>query len=69
MHLKISSAEWRPFCPGEDELKSDVSLSLLTKEYKTDFSSWSHIKYSSKKSQIHKLAKSYTFLFKLAQKY
>ena len=21
MHLKISSAKWRPFCPGEDELK------------------------------------------------
>ena len=20
MHLKISSAKWRPFCPGEDEL-------------------------------------------------
>ena len=20
MHMKISSAKWRPFCPGEDEL-------------------------------------------------
>ena len=25
MHLKISSAEWRPFCPGGDESKSGAS--------------------------------------------
>ena len=24
MHLKISSAKWRPFCPGGDELTADV---------------------------------------------
>ena len=24
MHLKISSAKWRPFCPGGDELKNPV---------------------------------------------
>ena len=22
MHLKMSSGKWRPFCPGEDELKA-----------------------------------------------
>ena len=27
MHLKMSSAKWRPFCPGEDELS--VSKSTL----------------------------------------
>ena len=24
MHLKMSSAKWQPFCPGEDELKKDT---------------------------------------------
>ena len=31
MHLKISSAKWRPFCPGEDELKCpDIQRPNLT---------------------------------------
>ena len=25
MHLKISPAKWRPYCPGEDELTHDLS--------------------------------------------
>ena len=30
MHLKISSAKWRPFCPGEDELICTQTLFLRT---------------------------------------
>ena len=26
MHLEMSSAKWRPFCPGGDELKHDDKI-------------------------------------------
>ena len=29
MHLKISSAKWQPFCPGGDELTSQVCSDIL----------------------------------------
>ena len=29
MHLKISSAKWRPFCPGGDELTTKLILASL----------------------------------------
>ena len=32
MHLKMSSAKWRPFCPGEDELKHDYTHNYLCHE-------------------------------------
>ena len=28
MHLKISFAKWRPFCPGEDEFKEEYQNRL-----------------------------------------
>ena len=29
MHLKMSSAKWRPFCPDDDELEIAVPSGLL----------------------------------------
>ena len=30
MHLNVSSAKWRPFCPGGDELNKNVSYSSIS---------------------------------------
>ena len=30
MHLKISSAKWRPFCPGEDKLAAPNTYQLIS---------------------------------------
>ena len=29
MHLKILSAKWRPFCPGEDELTREYPANIV----------------------------------------
>ena len=33
MYLKISSAKWRPFCPGGDELTLEVSMGMPSCNY------------------------------------
>ena len=44
MHLNISSAKWRPFCPGGDELSNNVIYEGLpaVSSAKTGISWWRH---------------------------
>ena len=42
MHLKMSSAKWRPFCPGKDELR-EGKLSLECRQHSNDVYEHTHI--------------------------
>ena len=47
MRLNISSAKWRPFCPGEDELSYPILLDLRIIDIAAELVLYSFLRYSS----------------------